>query len=520
MTEYSIKPRGYAALLRVSGRKQVKEETIEIQAQHIRLWCERRGINADSDVFWIRDKAVSGDVPLREREGGGQLLELAESGRITDGVIVYKINRAVREDLLGYLELELVCADNELTLYATQDSIDTSTKSGRTMARLRAVLADDEKRELVERLADAKRARARMGRWQTKAPYGWRIGEDKRLVLHPVHSQVLREIIRLVFQQPMSVYRIAEELKEQGIPSPTGLPYWEYSVISRILRNPILYGEGRYNQTQVVRRKGKKLRQIPRPDEEHISVNVEPLIDRVTFDRMQQILEVNARVRQHTGTIIADYWLNGLIKCSECGRTYNPQNARGQFPYYRHAHKNNGTCSFQRVQVPRDLIEQQVWQELVNASADPQGWKERAETEQPPRDAQRISQAEAAVKLAESKLTELEDSYFIRGTTNAERYDALAPRLVANLTLARRTLAEYQNIQRQHDEQADMRARVALELSRVHKVVEKLSQNGSIEDKRELARAIIRRVVVLKFWRVADSRYGTPHVDVRVEFRS
>jgi site-specific DNA recombinase len=514
--EYSM-PRPYGALLRVSGRRQVKEETIEIQEQHIRLWCERRGIDPAEQVYFFYDRAVSGDVPLREREGGGRLLDLAERGLITEGVIVYKINRAAREDLLGYLELEYVCAENDLVLYSTQDVIDTSTKAGRTMGRLRAVLADDEKRELVDRLADAKRARARMGRWQTRAPYGWKIGDDKRLVLHPVTSLVVREMVRLLLDERLSVYKIADALSAQGIPAPQGGARWDYTVILKMLRNPLLYGQARYNQTQVIRRKGRKVRQIPRPEDDHIVIEVEPLIDRATFARVQDAISANAR--SHDGSVTEHFWLAGLVKCGECGRTYNPQANRGKggtWYYYRHAHKGQSTCPYNGSQVPRDVVDTQVWEEIVWAATNTPAWRARTQAAQPPIDARAVEQAAQAVSAAEARLAELEESYFMRGTTSAERYDAIAPRLTATLNLARRALADAKDTQARRADAHNAVERTAGELARLRAVIERVER---VDHKRDIAAVLVRRVVVLEHGREPGSRYGTPRARLRVEWK-
>jgi DNA invertase Pin-like site-specific DNA recombinase len=511
-------PKPYAALLRVSGKRQAREETIEVQRQGIRLWCERNKIDPDSDVYWFEDVAVSGDVPFRERPGGGQLLEYAETGRITRGVVVYKVNRVVREDLPGYLELEFACSDNGLTLYASEDVIDTSTPFGRTMARMRAVLADDEKRELVRRLADAKRARARMGRWQTRAPYGWQIGDDKRLHLHPVHSQVIREIVRLLLDERMSVYAIADALSRQGIPSPRGLERWDYSTILRMLRNPLMYGQGRYNTTESIRRKGRKLRQTPRPAEEHITIEAEPLVDRATFERIRDAVRANAR--SHTGEVAEHFWLGGLVFCSECGRSYTPQSNRGKgatWHYYRHAHRGQGACPRAGQQFPRDTLEEAVWRDLQAAATDPEQWKQREARE--PVDATRINATAEAVVMAESKLKELEESYFIRGTTSAERYDQIAPRLSAQLSLARRALAAAQDEQRRDAEREAAIDRTAITLAKVRRVIEEAGRRGDVRAKREIARAIVRRVVILDHGRDPGSRYGTPRVAYRLELK-
>jgi hypothetical protein len=116
-------------------------------------------------------------------------------------------------------------------------------------------------------------------------------------------------------------------------------------------------------------------------------------------------------------------------------------------------------------------------------------------------------------------LKELEESYFIRGTTSAERYDQIAPRLSAQLSLARRALAAAQDEQRRDAEREAAIDRTAVTLSKVRRVIEEAGRRGDVSAKREIARAIVRRVVILEHWREPGSRYGTPRVAYRLELK-
>jgi len=72
----------------------------------------------------------------------------------------------------------------------------------------------------------------------------------ERIVLVPGddrHVEVVRQIFRRRFSDNWGAFRIAEELNDAGVPSPTGKK-WNTSVIDQILRNPIYLGRGIANR--------------------------------------------------------------------------------------------------------------------------------------------------------------------------------------------------------------------------------------------------------------------------------
>src|SRR5262249_58172755 len=78
---------GYA---RVSTDQQVTDGcSLEVQAERIAAYCTAQGLEL---VALVREEAISGGVPLAEREGGADLLRLI-AGHGAGHVVAFKLDR-------------------------------------------------------------------------------------------------------------------------------------------------------------------------------------------------------------------------------------------------------------------------------------------------------------------------------------------------------------------------------------------------------------------------------------------
>src|SRR5690625_6183765 len=73
-------------------------------------------------------------------------------------------------------------------------------------------------------------------------PYPFDLGDDERLVINEKRSQVTLEMIEMV-KSGMSSERVADYFTETNI----NKPVWRSNTVLRILRNPALQGDTRWN---------------------------------------------------------------------------------------------------------------------------------------------------------------------------------------------------------------------------------------------------------------------------------
>jgi DNA invertase Pin-like site-specific DNA recombinase len=139
-----------AIYVRVSTDKQ----TIENQLRELRQIADRRGWEV---VHEYRDAGISGSKGREARPGLDEMLNDAQRRRF-DVVMAWAIDRLGRSliDLLGTIQTLEAC---EVDLYLDQQSIDTTTPTGRLMFQITGAFAEFERSMIRQRVrAGLKRA--------------------------------------------------------------------------------------------------------------------------------------------------------------------------------------------------------------------------------------------------------------------------------------------------------------------------------------------------------------------------
>ena len=131
----------------------------------------------------------------------------------------------------------------------------------------------------------------------------------------PLHAETVRLIFRLALQGdkqsgPMWVKAIVSHLIGKGMFTRTG-GRWGVGQVHRLLTLRTYIGEHQFNK----RSKSGKVN----PPEEDVTVPVPPILERETFDQVQQLLKVrNPKVtppRVTSGPTL----LTGICFCDKCG---------------------------------------------------------------------------------------------------------------------------------------------------------------------------------------------------------
>jgi DNA invertase Pin-like site-specific DNA recombinase len=139
-----------AIYVRVSTDRQ----TIENQLRELHQIAERRGWEV---VQEYHDAGASGAKSREARPGLDQMLKDAQRGRF-DVVMAWAIDRLGRSliDLLGTIQALETCS---VDLYLDQQSIDTTTPTGRLMFQITGAFAEFERSMIRQRInAGLKRA--------------------------------------------------------------------------------------------------------------------------------------------------------------------------------------------------------------------------------------------------------------------------------------------------------------------------------------------------------------------------
>jgi len=304
-------------LIRVSTEQQASEDRAGLPAQREvnRRTARVYGLNI---VRSIEIVDVSGAAVLNCPEMQ-ELLRLMECPHI-HGVVAKEFSRLIRPEKFTDYALLQHFIDTQTVLYLPDGPIDLASKTGRFLGTIRAAVAGMERREIIERMMEAKESMRRAGKHpggEESLPFG--VGySDERGWFFTTDAEKAREAYRVFLRGDTSYTRIGERL---SIPRTT---------VRYILENPIYAGWRVYDEKRdpspgayVPKLNGRQgyRRKMKRAPDEVIRVRVlDGLVTDEDFARVQQLIDLKRhkhwRARQDTEF---HYTYNGFLTCGECG---------------------------------------------------------------------------------------------------------------------------------------------------------------------------------------------------------
>lgn len=277
-----------AAYVRVSTTEQ-KLHGLSLDAQKAKL-ADYAKKNNMKIVGWYVDEGVSGRKLIKNRPELQRMIQDAEKGKFTRCIFI-KLDRFFRS-VAEYHEAMKRMAPVIWT--ATEEKYDLSTANGRFFVNAKLAIAEMEADQTGERIRLVNEYKVQTGQplvGDTSQPFGFKNGIDKttgrKNVIHdPDVEDIVHELIDhyLTHQSKRKTMLYLHAKHHIGL---------SYSAIGNLLTNTMLYGAYRDNPSYC-----------------------EPYIDKITFDKIQEILKRN--VKQNTADNRA-YLFGGLIKCPHCG---------------------------------------------------------------------------------------------------------------------------------------------------------------------------------------------------------
>jgi DNA invertase Pin-like site-specific DNA recombinase len=304
-------------LIRVSTEGQAAEDRAGIPAQR----AANRRTAAQYDLVIVKTieiTDVSGTAVLHSH-GMHELLRLIQSPDV-HGVVAKEFSRLMRPENFADYALLQQFIDTRTVLYLPDGPLDFESESGKLLAGIRALIAGQERREMLRRVHDAKEAMRRAGKnagGDSVLPYG--IGYSKE---HGWYYAPEIEKVKRAFQLFLNGETCYETIsRELNIPRTS---------VRFILGNPIYTGWRVYDECRdpspeayVPRPDGRQgyRRKMPRATDEVVRVRVlEPIISDRKFAHVQELIEVK-RVRHWRARAEAPnrYTYNGFLTCGDCG---------------------------------------------------------------------------------------------------------------------------------------------------------------------------------------------------------
>lgn len=307
-----MKKRRVAGYARVSTDHEGQATSYESQ---MRYYSEY--INGRDDWEFVKmysDEGISG-TNTKLRTGFKSMVEDALDGKI-DLIITKSVSRFARntvDSLTTVRQLKEVGVE----IYFEKENIWTLDSKGELLITIMSSLAQEESRSISENVTWGLRKQFAEGK--VHFPYtnvlGFKAGEDGAIVV----DQDEAKTVRYIFQQALigkSPYHIAKDLTEQVIPSPSGKSHWNATTIKRTLRNEKYKGDALLQKTYttdfLTKKKNINRGELP---QYYVENNHEAIVDRETFDAVQQVLENKGR--KSSTTIFSS-----KLVCGDCGHFF------------------------------------------------------------------------------------------------------------------------------------------------------------------------------------------------------
>ena len=386
-----------AIYARVSCEQQAQQSTIESQLEALRERVQADGLRLEGELCFI-DDGYSGSTlvrPALER-----LRDVAWAGGF-GRLYVHSPDRLARKyawqvlllDELGRSGVELVFLNRSIGVGPEED----------LLLQMQGMIAEYERTKIMERSRRGKRYAARCGSISVlvAAPYGYHYlnkhagGGQARYEVLLEEARVVKQIFEWVGRDRVSIREVCRRLKEQGISSPKGKPYWAQSVVANMLKNPAYKGSAVFGRTRVGERR-PQLRppkgqpehprkfesRYPGRPEDQITIPVPAIVSDELFAAVaEQLTENRKRARQQQGG--PPYLLQGLLECGCCGHslygkgiTRYTKNDKAPYPYYRCIGRDGfrfgGTRICQCKPVRLDRLDAAVWTDVCAFLQNPQ----------------------------------------------------------------------------------------------------------------------------------------------------
>jgi site-specific DNA recombinase len=297
--------------IRVSTADQAEGESPEHHLKRAEAYAEMKGWKV-ARVYDL--SGVSGKTVKDHPEAQAMLKDIA-SGKIT-GLIFSKLARLARNvreclDFFDHFE------KHKAHLISIGEGFDTSTPSGRFVYNLMAALAQWEREEIADRVKQSVVVRSKMGKaLGGAAPFGYK-RVDSRLVPDEKEAPIRLQLYEL-FVQHKRLKTVAAVMNKAGYRTRNGSKFSD-STVYRLLCDPIAKGTRRQNYT---RSTGDKKHWELKPQDEWITVPVEPIVPAELWDEVNALLEARRNGKRPAKRTV--HLFTGLVWCDCAGKMFVP----------------------------------------------------------------------------------------------------------------------------------------------------------------------------------------------------
>jgi len=355
--------RKVAAYARVSTDDEEQATSYETQVKHYTEFIQKKPEWEFVKVY--ADDGISG-TSTKRREGFNEMIKDALDGKI-DLIITKSISRFAR-NTLDTISYTRKLKAKGIEVYFEKENLWSLDDKTEFLLTIMASMAQEESRSISQNVTMGKRWGMKEGRvsWAYSNMLGYK-KENGKIVVVENEAILVRQIYQLFLRRGKTCTGIAEYLKAQGIPTPSGKSYkWTKNTINSILRNEKYKGDALLQKTYTTDFLEHKVEKNQGHLPQYYVENSHPaIIDKEEWE----IVQAELMRREQIG---AAYSRNSIFSskliCGDCGGFYGRKKWHSTSKYSRFVYQCN--CKYnknhEKCQTPA-LAEDKVKDKFVKA---------------------------------------------------------------------------------------------------------------------------------------------------------
>ncbi|MFV0275455.1 MAG: recombinase family protein [Bacilli bacterium] len=301
------------------------------------------------------DDGISGTT--FDRENFNRMLQDIESKKI-NMVIVKDSSRLGRNYLESGLYLEQYFPERQIRCVCLNDNYDSlnQNSSASDIMPFKNIMNEFYVKDISNKVKSSVTNRRKSGKFLgTYTPYGYNKDplDKNKLVIDETSAEVVKRIFKM-FASGVALSEIARILTDEKVPIPsvyknynrgmmsTMYGNWGLRTISDILQCPTYIGNLTQGRTKKISYKSKKRVRTSRDEWIVVEGACPPIIDKETFDIVQNIYNKNKNQGKNTQDIL----LKGMVYCKECGHTIGFRLHKAQTKSKGEVTRCYGNCNY------------------------------------------------------------------------------------------------------------------------------------------------------------------------------
>lgn len=303
-----------AAYTRVSSGKEAMLHSLSAQVSYYSEIIQNNPQWEYAGVYI--DEAMTGTKDLRAEFQ--RMIADCKAGKI-DMIITKSVSRFAR-NTVTMLEIVRELKTIGVDVFFEKENIHSMSGDGELMLTILSSFAQEESLSVSENCKWRIRDKFKQGIPVNFKIFGYKF-ENGILKVNPEEAEIVKKIFN-DYADGKGFNLIAKELNEMGVRTLNGKE-WRKGGVERILKNEKYLGDMLlqkvYSSDHLTKRKCVNNGELPRylVKDDH-----EPIIDRSTFDKVQNIMKLRSSIYGCKDRGFKTYPFSGKIKCGTCGKNF------------------------------------------------------------------------------------------------------------------------------------------------------------------------------------------------------